>query len=216
MLTLLDSLFLLALHEEKCRVLPGFAKRLKIGLSGAILAELVLRDKVQANSVRKLKVVDAAPVGEDTLDEALNLLQSEEHVRKASFWVKHLYQAAENYSQKGIERLAAAGVLHQMEDGLVWVVPYASSENLRASAKYVVKSRLRDLALTHGEADLREVCLLGLAKSSRLLSIIFTKDERKAAQHWIYAAMMNKAMSDPAAQVLQEIEMGVEALAAHS
>ena len=216
MLTLLDNLLLLSLHEEKCTVLPGLAKRLEIGLSGAMLAELILQGKVQIGSSHKFKPVNAEPTGNDLLDSALNLFQSSEHAHKASFWVKHLHEEAGGYRKKVFSGLISAGVINQGEDGLSWNIPYTDSPNQQASAKYLAKARLRELALTNGEAELRDVGLLSLAKASRLLNIIFTKDERKAVQNWIYAAMMNKVMNDPAAQALQEVELAVEALAARS
>ena len=72
------------------------------------------------------------------------------------------------------------------------------------------------MVLTHGEPELPDLALLDLAKSSKLLSLIFTKDERKTAQHWINTSVMSKALNDPVAQSLQEIGIAVNSLMENS
>jgi hypothetical protein len=96
------------------------------------------------------------------------------------------------------------------------VTPYADSSNPRLSAKYVLKSQLRELALTQAEADLSDLALLGLAKASNMLNLVFTKDERKAAKRWIYTAITSRAMNEAAAQILQAIGQAVDSQAGNS
>ncbi|MBN2549904.1 MAG: GPP34 family phosphoprotein [Anaerolineales bacterium] len=212
MLTIFDQLFLLALHEEKCTILPFTVDRLVSGLGGGILAELILLGKVQVGGSRKLEVTDATPTEDKVLDDAIGQLQKLKHTRKTIYWVKHLLGNSRLLRKKMLQRLVKAGVLIQGEEEFTWTAPYADSPLPNASAKYLLKSRLREVVLTRGEAEIRELTLLSLAKSSMLLNLLFTKDERKIARDWIYTALMTQAMKDPLAQSLQEIDVAVETL----
>ena len=216
MLTLFDQLIILSLHDEECTVLPSVTKRLELGVSGAILVELALLGKLRVGSSRKLEVVDSSEVGDKVLDKALNRLQGFKQRRKVSYCIELLKDEFGKHQKKLVGRLVPAGVLNQGEDILTWEIPYADSQNPSASAKYTLKSHLRELVLTRGEAELPDLALLDLAKSSKLLSLIFTKDERKTALRWIYTSVMSKALNDPIVGSLQEIDVSIDSLMGNS
>jgi Golgi phosphoprotein 3 (GPP34) len=216
MLSIFDKLMILSLHDEECIVLPSVAKRLDLALGGAVLGELILRGKVRVGSSSKLEVVDSGEIGDGFLDKALNRLNHSRQRRKVPYCIDLLNNELGKQRKTRVKRLIAEGVLDQAENGLTWVVPFANSPNPNASAKYVIKSQLRELVLTHGEPELPDLELLDLAKSSKLLNLIFTKDERKTAQRWIYAAMMTQALNEPIAQSLQEIGTALGSLKTNS
>jgi len=216
MFTIFDKLMILSLHEEECNVLPSIAKRLELGVGGAILAELALLGKVRVGSSRKLEMVDSSEIGDGILDKAVNRFQSFKQRRKVSYCIELLSDEFGKHQKKLVGRLVPAGVLNPGENGLTWVTPYADSPNPNASAKYIIKSHLRELVLTRAKPELPDLALLDLAKASKLLSLIFTKDERKAAQRWIYTSVMSKALNDPVAQSLQEIDVSVDSLIGNS
>jgi Golgi phosphoprotein 3 len=212
MLTLFDKLLILSLHDEECIVLPSISQRLELGLGGAILAELILLGKVRLGSSSKLEVLDTGEIGDGILDKAVHRFQGFKQRRKLSYCIELLRAEYGKRQKKQVGRLVLAGVLNQGENGPSWVTPYADSPLPNASAKYILKSHLRELVLTHQEPDLPDLALLDLAKATKLLSLIFTKDERKAAQHWIYTSVMTKALNDPVAQSLQEIDVAIASL----
>jgi hypothetical protein len=212
MLTIFDKLIILSLHDEECTVLSSITKRLGLGVGGAILAELALLGKVRVGSSRKLEVIDSGEIGDKVLDKALNRIQGFKQPRKVLYCIELLSDGFGKHLKKLVGRLVPEGVLIQGEDGLNWVMPYADSQNPNASAKYLIKNHLRELVLTRAEPELADLALLDLAKASKLLSLIFTKDERKTAERWIYSSVMSKALNDPVAQALQEIDVSVESL----
>jgi golgi phosphoprotein 3 len=216
LLTLFDKLIILSLHDEECTVLPSVAKRLELGVGGAILAELTLLGKVCVGSSGKLEVVDSSEVGDKVLDKALNHFQGFKQGRKVNYCVELLNGEFGKHQKKLVGRLVSESVLSRGENGLSWVMPYADSPNPNISAKYFIKSHLRELVLTRGEPELTDLALLDLAKSSKLLSLIFTKDERKTAQRWIYTLVMSKALNDPIVGSLQEIDVSIDSLMGNS
>lgn len=205
-LALFEELFLLTIDDEDGALLPGAAPKVAFGISGALLAELALRGRVNIGENHRLELKYAAPVGDDLLDETLEFIQAAEQPRKVGYWVRHLSSDPKRTRQRLIERLVAAGVLQQDENHLLWA---AQSEG-DAPAKYALKLRLRQALLTDCEPTARDLALLSLAKGSKLLNLIFTKDERKKARRRIYELLVEKALKDHLAQTLQEIEMAVE------
>jgi Golgi phosphoprotein 3 len=210
MLTTFDKLFLFALQEENCAVLPSTAKRLKFGLVGAILADLTLLGKIKSIEAHKLELVDADPIGDMVLDRVVELFQKTEQARKVSYWLKHLVKDSLVGRKRMFERLVLAGVLSHGEEGFAWVIPYADSPHPNASARYAIKSRLREVVLNYGEPALDDLALLSVTKASRLLNLVFTKGERKAANKRIFGAVMDRVMNDPVTQTLQEIEVALD------
>jgi hypothetical protein len=210
MLNLFEQLFLLSIDEEDGTLVPAVVMPLGYGLSGAILVELVIQERVKVKENRKLVVVDSAPLSDDLLDHFLEQIRDAEQPRKLSFWVKQFNAEPKRMRHQIIERLIGKGVLTQDEMLLSWVVPYGDSPEQNASAKYLLKNRLRALQLTNQEPDLRDLSLLSLAKACNTLKLIFTIDERKWARRRIYELMVKQAMVNPLVQYIQEVEAAIE------
>jgi len=210
MLTLFDELFLLSIDEENGTVVPSVVIPLGYGLSGAMLAELVLLGRVKVKDSQRLVIIDQTPVGDDLLDEVLQQIHEIEQPRKLIYWVKHFSAEPKKMRHRLIERLVGKGVLVQEEMHISWVVPYGDSPAQNASAKYLLKNRLRNMQLANQELELQELALLSLAKACSILKLIFTIDERKWARHRIYELMVKQALNNPVVQYIQEIEAAVE------
>jgi Golgi phosphoprotein 3 len=216
MLTIFDKLFLFSLHEEKCTVLPSVTRRLEVGLCGAILAELAVQGKLLAIDAHKFELKDTDPLGNAILDAALELFKKSDQPHKVSYWLRRLVEGSIVSRKRMFERLVSMGVLSQEEEGYAWVVPYPDSPIPNSSARYADKSRLRELILTRSEPELNDLALLSVMQACQLLNLVFTKGERKAAKERVYAALLNKVMSDPVAQTLQEIQVALEVSSANA
>lgn len=207
MLTLYEELFILSIHEEKGTIMRTAERTLGYGLSGAIIAELALRGKVRAEENHRLEVIDSSETGDKILDKALgNIVESDPH--KVSYWVRAFLKKPGKFLNKVSEGLVSKGTLINEDSNWHWVLPY-SEEEPNASVKYLLKRRLRELVLTCGDPDLHDMALLSLAKSSNLLFLIFTRDERKTAERLIHETLIGKALAHPAAQTIEEIEAAV-------
>jgi hypothetical protein len=210
MLNLIDQLFLLSIDEENGTVVPSVVMPLGYGLSGAMLVELVIQGRAKVKDRQRLIVTDLSPFGDELLDEALEQIKESEQPRKLTYWVKHFNAEPKKMRHRMVDRLIAKGVLTQEEMHLSWVVPYGDAPAQSASAKYLLKNRLRSLQLTNQEPELQDLALLSLAKACNVLKLIFTIDERKWARHRIYELMVKQALVNPLVQYIQEIEAAVE------
>jgi golgi phosphoprotein 3 len=206
MLTLFEEILLLSIHQDKGTLIGWSIDRINSGLTGAILAELAMLEKIQANHSHRLEIVDANPTGDELLDDTLNNLKESEKERKFGYWIGSLNQKPEKLRKLIIERLIIKGVVLQEDDHLVWVIPSLLQPQINASAKYLASQRLRGIILAQEASDKRDIALLSLLRACNLLDLIFLKDERRMASQRINEMAVNAAMKDPDLQTMEEIE----------
>ncbi len=213
MSTLFEELFLLAFHEDKGKLIPWATENLPVGLAGAILAELALNDRVRVEENHRLELLDSSPTQDEILDAALEKIQSSERPRKITYWVNQLNEKPKKLFEQLEERLVAKGIFQQEESSFISLPSQNELDGQNASARYWLKRRLRGLALTDQEVDLRGLTLLNLVQACNFVDLIFTRDERKTARRRIYELLVGTALSNGQAQAIEEIGRAVESQA---
>lgn len=213
MLTLFEELFLLAYHEDKGKLIKWATENLPVGLAGAALAELALSDRLRVEENHRLELLDAAPTQDEILDAALEKINSSERRRKVSYWVNQLNDKPKKLYEQLEQRLVDKGIFQADELSLISLPSQNKADGYSASARYWLKRRLRDLALTDQKAELRDLTLLNLVQACDFVDLVFTKDERKIARRRIYELLVGTALSNGQAQAIEEIGRAVESQA---
>jgi golgi phosphoprotein 3 len=209
MLSIFEELFLLALDEEKGRILSFTKKTLPYGLSGGILAELILLGKVCSNEKHRLELLDASLTGDEILDEAIIDIGSSEKLRKLSYWVSEFSSKPKKLRERIGERLVEKELLSQEDRRFFWTTPTAEDTTL-ALTKFDLKTPLRVSILSNDDGfDPHNMALLSLASASGLLNLIFTQDELPIAQHRIHEKVIRGALGNPIMQSIEEIEQAI-------
>jgi len=211
--TVFEEFPLLSIHEDKGSFIRSAMDQVKLGLGGAILAELALLGKIKANDKHRLELGDDSPVEDDLLGETLEILKGSEKARKFNYWINHLNQKFQNLPQEIVARLINKEVVMQEEEHLLWVIPSPLKAESNASTKYWLIRRLRGIVLAQEEAQPRDIALLSLIKACGLLDLVFLRDERKLAARAINELVVSRAMNDPIIQTIQEIEIALSAIA---
>jgi len=206
MITLFEEVLLLSIHHEKGTFIGWTVDRMKPALVGAVLAELALMGKIEANQNNRLHLTDDIPVDDDLLNEALEQLKQTEKERKFGFWVDNLSQKPEKLRKQVIDRVIEKGFVAQEDDHLHWVVPSPLQPDGNSSAKYSISQRLRGIVLAQDTYEKRDIVLLSLLRACSLLELLFLKDERRLASHRINEMVVSAAMKDPGLQTIEEIE----------
>jgi hypothetical protein len=214
MQTIFEDFFMLCIHEDKGTVVKSAEGALRYGLAGAILSELALQNRLRVDAKHRLEVTDTTPIGDPVLDEALQKIQQASEAQKVGAWVKSLSKGSGDLREALTARLVQAGIVTEEETRLLWVTPYPAGQEGAASARYWLKNDLRATALACVETDVRRLALLVLVQSCDLLSLAFTKDERKVADRHIYEMLMGEGLRSPVVQTLQEVGEAVESLVA--
>jgi hypothetical protein len=203
MLKLYEELFLISINDATGQVAGVAASYLPYGLAGALLVELALLGKVQADG-KRLAVLDPTPTGDELLDEALATVAASAKPRKLAHWINAL--GSGKLHKRVARGLAARNVLRIEEKRVLWVIPYEAYPQQDASAKYWVKARLRGMVLGGEPPEPRAVALLSLLRGCRLLGLVFTKDERKAARQKIETLAGADLFGQAVAETLDEVD----------
>jgi hypothetical protein len=208
MLTIHEELLLTTIDDSKGVITPSANDALPYGLAGAALAELALREHIVFVD-HKVALANSESTGAAILDEALRLVAEAKHPHKTAHWINKLAQ--KKLQKQALGLLVEKGVLHQEEKRYLWAIPFALYPQQDASAKYWIKQRLRSAAMTNEKADARTVILLSLLKSCRFLNLVFTKDERKAAERRIEQLVKGEPIGQTIAEMLEEIDASASA-----
>ena len=110
-----EQVLLLALRDADGTI-ESQAGQYPHALGGAILAELILRDRLRVteDEAPLVAVTDESTIGEPILDEALSLVVSEKSPRSPAAWVEQ-FTGIPDLKDKVARELCARGIL---EDSL--------------------------------------------------------------------------------------------------
>ena len=206
MLTLFEKLFLLSIDDVKGTTAKGIYGPLYFGLPGAILADLTLQGRLTGED-RYIVVAKETPTNDDLLDEILAKLAKAKKPHKASHWVRAM--GSNDLPTQIANGLTVKNILKSEEKHYFWVIPYAAFTQMDASAKYWVKEQLRAVVLANRKPELEDVVLLRLLKACSLLNLVFTKDERKAANERVDLLSGEDIYGESVAAVLDSIDLAV-------
>ena len=97
MLNLMEELLLLALDDEKGKIISSSSCALPYGLRGALLLELFLAEK---NDVvdKKIDVINKNNTGNEVLDNALNIINTHHKQKTVKFWVTKLTSTMKEFA----------------------------------------------------------------------------------------------------------------------
>jgi len=203
MFNLAEELFLLALDDESGWIVTPALDTLRFGLAAALLADLALMGRLTVDD-RRVLLLDPAETGDELLAWALQRIQEADRPLKVKYWINAL--GFRKLSKQIAERLVERGALREEERGYRPVVEDADGSTPGAPAKYRIKEKLRSAVLTTAGAERRTLVLLSLLQGCRLLNLVFTKDERKAAGKRIGELVQGEDFGAALAQTLDDIE----------
>ena len=154
MLRFAEELLLLLLNEDAGA--PAFVPEADLhhALAGAVLMDLALENRIDAD-LDRLVVVDPAPLGDALLDPALARVAESEETHEAGYWVRRLAEGGDAIRAKALARLVEAGILQSAEEGAMLPSPRVA--------------RARRYPTVDGEAEQQEVRL-------RIMGALFGDD----------------------------------------
>lgn len=215
MITLYEELFLLTLTERKSgSVILSKSDSLPFTLAGAAMLELIFNQRIRLESINKVALVDATPLGNLYLDDILEKIATSEKLKKLTFWIERLGLKGKKQQKELIAHLAKEGILTIDEKRYLWVIPYAEYSEKDASAKYFIKNHLREIVLAGGEPDQRSIALLSLINACGLLKHIFTVDELKVAALRVEELVKDEVVGQAILEVIDNVSMAIIAVMA--
>lgn len=175
--TLAEDLFVLSCHHTTGRLLIP-AAHLDLGLGGALLLDLKLRERV-ALVDSHVVVPDPAPVGHPLLDGALATVAGERRDRDPDHWVRHLSRRA----RPAVEgRLVAAGVLRVEDARILGLIPLHHRQQADDRLEHELLHQLSDAVVLGRPPSPETAALVSLALAVGLERHLFPRSDRRAVQ----------------------------------
>jgi hypothetical protein len=87
-----------------------------------------------------------------------------------------------------------------------WISPSVVYPQIDGSTKYWLKARLRAIVLAGEKSESQDIALLSLLSACQLLRLVFTRDERSAAQKQVQALVLGEIYGETLARLLSDID----------
>ena len=162
-----EELLLLALDPVRGTVVNSAGTTLKVGLAGALVAELGLEGAVEVQG-RRFAAVGAAP-GHPLLAAALQALQGSG--RRSSDQLRRLDRRVGGLWPALVDGMVDGGVLGRRRDRVL-LVPVTRHPVLQAAPRDEALARVRAAAAADGPLEPRTAVLLALSGPCRLLEVV--------------------------------------------
>lgn len=216
-LALHEEVELLALHDTKGTVEHSMYT---YGVAGGLLAELVLRDRVEVRTTGKKKqrvaVLDGSPTGDEVLDEALKRMAEAKRAASPATWVQKL-AGISRLGSRVAQGLARRGILREKEEQVLILFHRTTWPTLDPGPEREVVERVRRALLEPGaEVASRTVVLVGLLEAAGMMKSVLEKKEHKAAKDRIEALAAGDAMAAATREAVEAVTAALAAVSAAS
>ncbi|MCY4397815.1 MAG: GPP34 family phosphoprotein [Gemmatimonadetes bacterium] len=210
-LPLQEGLFLLGLRSDKGSVVAGWSPYI---LGGALLAELVLRGRVEIEKTRwktRVMVLDArTPTRDRMLNECLTRLRDDPKPRSPGVWIGR-FTRIKDLRHRVAGRLCQRGILRAVRRPVFLVFRVRVYPETDARWKEDIALRLRCLILS-GDVDAaggdapsaRTMMLLSLAEGGGLLRHVLSRKERKSVRRRVKELVKDEPVGRAVKQLVQQ------------
>jgi len=211
-LSFAEEFYLLALDDCKgvINLLPS--SMLDYALAAALLMELALCDRIDTD-LTTMKMISSTPTGNPLLDNALRDLHQNVGPHTTSFWLEQLAKRDGCIGERVLASLIRKGILKQENKRILWVFEVRRYPLIDDREIKEVRTRLRELILGDDIPDPRDVVLISLGNTCRLLDHLFTPEEFGRVQARIDALARLDLIGRATANAIHEIERDMAIIA---
>jgi golgi phosphoprotein 3 len=178
--TLADEIVVLMLDDSLGEIDSRCTAVSSVAVAGGILMELALRENIDTD-LTSLFVVNTKPTGDDLLDSVLREIGAEPEKHSSAWWIDQLSLRHPDLVRQILSRLVAAGILREEERRFLWVFARRAYPQISDREEREAKARLMSVMFNDEVPNPRDTLLLGLARSTNVLSTILTYDQLEKA-----------------------------------
>ena len=201
-----EEILLLALHDDKGTIEVGSMYAYAVG--GALLAELVVRGRVELTGPEKkrmVELVDRKPIGAPLLDESLTRIANAKRRASVGTWVSRL-AGSKKLRDRLADGLCQRGILRAEEKEVLLVFKRRTYPALDPEPESDIVERLRSTIFTDADVDARTVVLLSLAEAAGLLHMVFDKKALKARRERIRALVEQETLGKAVTSAIEAVQ----------
>ncbi len=204
MLRFAEEIILLLLNDDGMFARVPYWS-MNYALAGAVLMDLALENRIDTD-LEKLVLIDATPVGDSLLDEALADINAGEE-RDARFWVERTAYRAESIREEALTRLIGHGILERQDDRFLWVFRSRRYPTIHGEAEREVKLRIMEVLFSDQIPHPRDVVIICLADVCGIFKGLLSKQELDKASARIEQVRRLDLIGQAMSQAVQDIEL---------
>ncbi len=209
MLRFVEEIILLLLEDEGGRFVRVPTWSMNYALSGAVLMDLALEDRIDTD-LENLAVVDTTPVGDSLLDPTLaEIAAGGQHDTR--HWVERTAERAEAIQEEALSRLVDRGILERQDESFLWVFRSRRYPAVDGTAEREVKLRIMGVLFSDEIPDARDVMIICLADACGIFDEILSRRELDRASERIEQVRKLDLIGRVTTQAILDIEMSVAA-----
>ncbi len=178
MLTFPEEIMLMLLEDEDGKILHVPELTLRCVLSGAVLMELALRNKIDTD-LSQLVVIDSSPTGDEMLDPTLQMIVESDEVNNGKYWVEKCALNADEIKKMALDRLIEKKILEKVDDRFLWVFRTRRYPVVDGKAEQEVKLRILDLLFSDKLPNPRDIVIISLVEASGIFKHLLSESEHK-------------------------------------
>ena len=198
-----ESFALALLDRGSGRFRHGSLLSIAPALAGAVLMELAAKGRIDLESPA-VSVLDSTPVGDDILDQTLDLLAGAQRTRRVGYWIRRLSKFAKLVWRDALRQLCEKGVLEKTESRIMGLIPIPRHHVRDRTADQMVRERLTDAARGSSPDASPEFSVVFLLEASgHLRRLLPENDLREARKRIREIGRTHTATRAVAAQIRQ-------------
>jgi hypothetical protein len=176
-MTLHEEILLLALKDDTGKV-DWKAGMFQFVMSGAVLAELLLEERITLSQDKKKRISVSNPNRHENavLNEALDTIKQSKKERDIQHWVMKL-SSLKGLKEKTAQGLCRQGILREEESKVLFFFTTKKYPEINHEPEAKLINRLREAIFGDGEVDVRTGTLISLAYKPGILTIPFPAKE---------------------------------------
>lgn len=206
MLTFAEDVLLLLLDDEDGSFIPVPDWTVKCALSGAVLMDLALANRIDTD-LKRLMVVDSTPTGDNMLDPALAQITADDEERDAAFWVKEIAGDGDAIRETALARLVQRGILSRQDERFLWVFKSRRYPMIDGKEEREVKLRILETILSEDTIpDPRDIVLICLVDACGIFDELLSETELRRARPRIDQIRKMDLIGQAMAKVIQDIQ----------
>ncbi len=213
MLSIAEEIMLLLLEDDKGGFVHVPEISMRCILSGAVLMELALMDKIDTD-LERLIVVDPEPVDDEILDPILHRLAEGHEQHGTRHWVELCSSDADNIRRRALNRLCQAGILEKKDDRFLWMFKTRRYPLIDGKIEREVKHRIMSILFSDEIPEPRDIIIIILVDACGLFRHLLSEKEHKRMRERISAIKKMDLIGQAVTNSVREIEASL-ALALH-
>jgi len=204
-LSISEELLLLAMDDEKGKLVSPSIDGLAYTQAGAVLFELILMGKIEIED-DKIVTWPVHPMGDPIFDMAIARFAKKNAVKKLGYWIGLIGRDSAKIKKILIEKLIALGALRKEERQFLWTFKYNRYPTDDSRIEDRIRMRVFEGLFGEGIIDTRDYVLLTLIGTAKLEKVVFPEDKAKEAKELIADLKKDDAIGSAVSSAIVELE----------